>query len=67
MSVRCHMCHRSGKTAVDEAKMFTNKETSKKMLDILLPSKNKNELEKIEEHFDLNISVPIIEISTNIM
>ena len=57
---------RSGKTAVDEAKMFVDKETSKKMLDILCPSKKENELEKIEEHFDLNISVPI-EISTKIM
>ena len=60
------MCHRSGKTAVDEAKMFADKVTSKKMLDILFPSKKENELEKIEEHFDLNISVPI-EISTKIM
>ncbi len=57
---------RSGKTAVDEAKMFGDKVTSKKMLDILCSGKKEKDLEKIEEHFDFDISVPI-ETSTKIM
>ena len=49
------MCCRSGKTAVDEAKMFVDKVTSKNMLDILLSKKTEKELEDIVEHFDISV------------
>ena len=49
------MCYRSGKTAVDEAKLFVDKVTSKKMLDIMLSKKTENDLEHIVEHFDLSV------------
>ena len=46
--------------------MFGDKVTSKMMLDILCSGKKEKDLEKIEEHFDSDISVPL-ETSTKIM
>ena len=48
-------CYRSGKTAVDEAKLFVDKVTSQKMLDIMLSKKTEKELEQIVERFDVSV------------
>ena len=48
-------CYRSGKTAVDEAKLFVDKVTSQKMLDIMLSKKTEKELEQIVERLDVSV------------
>ena len=48
--------YRSGKTAVDEAKLFIDKVTSKKMLHIMQTDiKTEKELEHIDERFDVSV------------